>query len=493
MLESPSLETTIQIDSRFQIELEASICRDSFHFFVKEAWHTVFPFEPFVDGEHIRLICEELEACYYGRQTRLIINIPPRHMKSTLVNVFFVGWVWTRSPEKKFICTSHSEKLTSRDSLLCRMLITSEWYQERFAVRLSSDQAEKLNFMNTSMGYRKAFGFKGITGEGGDFVLVDDPLNIEDAESEVERDAANHVMDAVLPSRLNNPKTSVIILIMQRLHEDDPAGHVADKGGWEQLILPARYEGERFQSSLGFKDFRTEMGELLWKERYGEAELARLETELASEYLVASQLQQRPVPVGGNVFKREWFNERLSDYKIAAIYVSVDTASTTNEHSAQSAIMASALTGDFRLIPVYVWADKVLFTALVPKIEQVATMFKDKLYGVIIEAKDNGRAAMDTMRASSPAWLAEKITPFNPPAKPDKIGRARVASKWAENGSVCLPPPSDDNVEWLLPFEEQLFNFPSGKYKDMVDTLVQTIFSLQDALSKGYQHRKRGR
>lgn len=464
-------------------------CKRSFHFFVKQSWHVVFPHEEFVDGEHIRLICAELEACYYGRQKRLIINIPPRHMKSTLVNVFFVAWVWTRSPGKKFICTSHSEKLTSRDSLLCRTLITSEWYQSHFPVRLNRDQSEKLNFMNTDMGYRKGYGLSGITGEGGDFILVDDPLSAEDAESDKERETANFVMDAVLPTRAT--ATTVIILIMQRLHEDDPAGHVLDKEGnqWEQLVLPAEYEGTRFTSSLGFKDFRTEMGQLLWEERFDRAYMDNLKIELGSEYQVASQLQQRPFPEGGNAFKEEWFRERLSGYKIAGIYLSIDTASTTNENSAQSSILVGALTGDFRLIPVYVWAGKVTFTDLVAKIIDVATAYREKLFNIVIEAKDNGRAATDTIRAQAPEWMRDKVIPFIPPAKPDKIGRARVKSKWCENGSVVLPPPSDDNADWLLPFEEQLFKFPSGKYKDMVDCLVQLIFVLEDALAKGQQHR----
>lgn len=489
MLELQSSPATIQIPTNLLIELEASICRDSLHEFVKAAWHVVFPHEKYVDGPHVKLICDELEACFYGRQKRLIINIPPRHMKSTLVNVFFPAWVWTRAPGRKFICTSHSEKLTSRDSLLCRTLITSEWYQQRFPVRLNRDQSEKLNFMNTDMGYRKGYGLSGITGEGGDFILVDDPISAEDSESDAVRDQANHVMDAVLPSRAS--EETVIILIMQRLHEDDPAGHILNKDGsrWEQLILPAEYEGERFVSSLGFVDFRTEMGQLLWPERFGTEFVENLKVELGSEYLIASQLQQRPVPEGGNAFKQEWFNERLSGYKIAGYYLSIDTASTVGENSAKSAILVGALTGDFRLVPVYVWAGKVTFTVLVDKIEEVAKLFREKLFGVVIEAKDNGRAAIDTIEANSPKWLAEKVHPFIPPAKPDKIGRARVASKWCENGSVCLPVPSDENADWLLDFEDQLFKFPSGKYKDMVDCLVQLIFVLVEALSRGHQHR----
>lgn len=477
--------TTIEAES-FRIALEASICQDSLYHFVRLAWHIVEPSTTFVDGKHIELICKELEACYYGKQTKLIINVPPGFMKSLLTAVFFPAWVWMKEAHKRFMCISFAQNLSERDSRKCRDLVKSSWYQERFDVRLSPDQQEKVNFENTAKGFRKAYGMTSITGEHADFVLIDDPINIEEAESEAVRKDANYVMDNVIPSRVNEPEKSVIILIMQRLNEDDPTGHKLKEGGWEHLCLPMEYEGERFVSKLGFKDFRTQMGELLWTERFPESVLVPLR---ANKRTYAGQYQQRPAPLTGNTFLREWFKTRYSSVKIAGFYLSVDTASTVNEGSAKSSILVGALTGDYRLMPVYVWADKVEFPQLCNEIEKVATMFQNKLMNIVIEAKDNGNAAMQTLRKTAPEWLYSKIVPFNPPPKLAKEERAVVYSKHCENGSVILPEPSDQNAEWLLPFEEDFFSFPNCEYKDKIDCLVQLIIKLEDALSQGFHHR----
>lgn len=157
-------------------QIEAEICRRSLYEFVLRAWHVVET-DAFVDGWHIRAICDYLEACYEGRVRNLVINVPPRHMKSLMVNVFFPAWVWTKDPAKKFLATSYSEDLVSRDSLKCKKLVQSNWYQERFNVVLEELPSTTTKFQNTAGGYRYAFGFGGsITGQGGDYILIDDPL-----------------------------------------------------------------------------------------------------------------------------------------------------------------------------------------------------------------------------------------------------------------------------------------------------------------------------
>jgi phage terminase large subunit-like protein len=468
---------------QWYLAIEISTLQDSFYFFVKRAWHIVEPSTPYVDGKHIKLICDELEACFYGKQTKLAINVPPGFMKSLLTCVFFPAWVWTKAPHKRFMCISFAQKLAERDSRKCRDLVTSSWYQQRFNVRLSHDQQEKVNFENTDKGFRKAYGMTSITGEHADFILVDDPINIEEAESEAIREAANYVMDSVLPSRVNDPATTVFILIMQRLNEDDPTGHILEQGGWEHLCLPMDYEGQRFVSKLGFKDWRTEIGELLWKERFPEEVVAPLRVNRRT---YAGQYQQRPSPLEGNVFKKEWFRTRYPQQDIRGIYLSVDGAFSTTEGSAKSAILVAGYTAEQRLIPLFAWADKVEFPQFVDKIIEVAKKYLYNLYGIVIESKASGISAMQTIKQTTELAIAEKVYPFNPPAKLTKEERAILASKWCENGSVILPEMTDENKEWLIPFEEEIFNFPSGRYKDLTDCLVQIIFMCEPELSDGY-------
>jgi len=469
-------------------ELDASYCKDSFYLFVKEAWSIVLPNEAFVDGWHIEFICNALEKVYSGDVRRLIINIPPRHMKSMLLNVFFPAWVWTKEPQSKFVCASFAESLTSRDSLHCRNLILSDWYQTRFAVKLARGQIEKVNFENTAKGFRKSYGFGGgMTGEGGDYLLIDDPIKIQDADSVSVRNDANFVMDNVVPSRLNNPKTGRIVLIMQRLNEDDPTGHVVDKNsGWEQIILPVEYEGNRMLNSQ-FKDQRTVVGELLWEKRMGEKEIKSLKADL-SEQMYAAQYQQRPSPILGNIFKRDWFANRYENLPISGIFISADTAASVGTDSARSAIVVGGLTEDYRLLPIDVIIGKWEYPQLVEELVKVCTKYKNNLYELIIENKSSGISAVQTLRQTAPDWLQDKIKAWNPSSKMSKSERAGVYSKWCEKGCVILPPPQS-GTSWLLEFEEEIFNFPNGKYKDQTDSFVMLIAYLENYLAEGLHGR----
>ena len=230
MLEQLS-QATIQIPNNLLLELEASICRDSLYEFVKASWHLVEQDE-FVDGWHIQLICDALEALYYDRidSNNLVINVPPRHMKSLLVDVFFPSWVWTREPHKKFLCLSYAESTISDIMAKTKKLINSQWYQERFYVQMASSPDTNTKFANVYGGYIYSFGFGGaVTGMGGDFILIDDPLKATDADSDKERGKVNEDYDNAIANRLNNPMTGKRIIIMQRLHERDLIGHLVSK------------------------------------------------------------------------------------------------------------------------------------------------------------------------------------------------------------------------------------------------------------------------
>jgi len=254
--------------------------------FIRQSWHVVEPKTPFVSGWHMDAICEHLEAVVRGDITRLLINIPPRHMKSLAVAVFGPAWAWVEQPHLRWLFASYAESLSKRDSLKTRRLIQSPWYQARWADRyqLTSDQNEKLRFENSESGYRLATSVGGLgTGEGGDIIAVDDPHNTLGAESQAKREGALTWWDETMSTRLNDPKTGRIIIVMQRLHERDLAGHVLAQGGYEHLCLPARFESKhptKSQTSLGFVDPRTEAGHPLWAEKYGESELADLEKRL---------------------------------------------------------------------------------------------------------------------------------------------------------------------------------------------------------------------
>jgi predicted phage terminase large subunit-like protein len=472
-------QSQIQLPSDFELALERSILKDDFYSFVVSAWSIVEPDVDYVDGWHVHAIADYLQALFEGRipSNNLIINMPPRHMKSLLVNVFFPAWVWTRSPSKKFLCFSYGEVLTVRDSMKCRSLVGSAWYQERFTnVRIDPRNDQKSQFSLTAGGYRMCFGIGGaISGQGGDFLLIDDPLEAKLANSDAIRNSVNYTYDNSISMRGNDPKTVKKVIIMQRLHEDDPCGHVLNSDRvekWELLILPAEYEGERFISSIGFKDPRTEMGQLLWPERFGEKEILEMKSTLGSRG-IAGQLQQRPAPLEGNVYKKEWFEMRVTNPHFLGYCISWDTASKISEDSAKSAVVVGGVTDDFRLVPVYAEERKLEFGGLIHWIETIANRFRIPTFEVVIEDKSSGIQALQVLERAAPDWLREHVVGFNPMG--DKTARAVLASPWCENGSVALPVPDESNESWLPLFEERIFNFPSQELKDMADSFTQLI------------------
>ena len=267
-------------------------------------------------------------------------------MKSLIVNIFWPAWEWgpRNMPHLRYICAAHKvENLSARDSRRMRLLITSDWYQERWGnrVSLAKDQNEKINFSNTAQGFRIATAITSLTGLRGDRVIIDDPHSVDSAGSETQRQAEVTTFLEAIPTRLNNPEKSAIVVIMQRLHEDDVSGVIMEKDlGYDHIMLPMRFDpGRACTTMLGWEDPRTEEGELIFPERFPESVVARDENALGP-YASASQFQQSPEPRGGGIIKRDWWQKWEQDrypqfdYVIAAL----DTAYTTKSENDPSAM-----------------------------------------------------------------------------------------------------------------------------------------------------------
>ena len=289
--------------------------RRSLKEFTKSSWPAIEPGRDFYDNWHIDAVSDHLQAVVEGDIKRLIINIPPRHMKSISVAVALPAWAWTIQPEKKFLYASYAGSLSIRDSVKCRRLLDSRWYKEHFGetFKLTSDQNQKQRFENDKTGARIATSVDGaLTGEGGDIIVIDDPHNVRESESSTVREGVLEWWDQAMQTRLNDPKTGAFIIIMQRVHENDLTGHILSNelgDEWDHLCLPARYEVGHptpTRSSLNFFDPRTDEGELLWPDRIDDRTLENLERSLGS-YASAGQLQQRPMPKGGGILKAEWW------------------------------------------------------------------------------------------------------------------------------------------------------------------------------------------
>jgi len=469
------------------IQLESEICKKSFYEFTKRAFAVAYPGETFQDNWHIQAICSYFEAMVEGKVQNLIINIPPRHMKSVICNVMLPCWRWANHPSEKFIFITHSQDLITRDNNKCRDLVESVWYRQRFPdVKLMKKTESHLTTLRG--GYRQGFGMAGgVTGTGANWVVVDDPLKASEARSDAAKKSVNFIYDGTIFNRVNDVQRDKRVIVMQRLAQDDLTGHLLDSGvEWEHLCLPLEYEGTRFQSSIGFVDPRKD-GELLWESRFPRKEMEEVRKALG-ERDYAGQYQQRPGASSGNIFKKEWFSREKPD-KFIARFISLDTAAATKESSAYSVAVVGELLPDYRLFIRHVWRDKVEFPQLQKKVEELAWLYGTSLHSIVIENKSSGISLIQTLQQSSSGDVADKLVPFNPPSSLDKDGRCELASLWCENGSVILPPPSEE-FDWLFDFEEELFLVPSSRYRDQSDAFSQLILYLEHYLSEGYQARK---
>jgi predicted phage terminase large subunit-like protein len=467
-------------------QVQAERYRRSLREFTKAAWPTIEPGSEYTSGWHLDAISDHLEAVIDGSIKRLIINIPPRHSKSISTAVVLPAWTWATQPSKKFLYASYSASLSIRDSTKCRRLIDSPWYQAHFGDKfhLSGDMNQKSRFENSENGIRLSTSVAGsLTGEGGDCIVLDDVNNVVEADSQKVRQGVIDWWDQAMQSRLNDPKTGAFIVIQQRVNEQDLTGHIlANELGneWDHLVLPARYEighPTPVRSSLGFTDPRTEEGELLWPERFGEKELSTLERGLGS-YAAAGQLQQRPSPKGGGILKSSWWvpweKENLPD-NIEYVIQSWDTAFETKESSSFS---ARTTWGVFKhqgydcAIVLEAWYDKVSY----PELRKLAQEAYDDWEpdAVLIEKKASGQSLLQDLRMAGVPVLA-----YSPDR--DKEARAHAASALLEDGRIFYP-----KRKWAEDLISICAAFPAHPNDDIVDTCTQAWLRLRKGWFLGH-------
>jgi predicted phage terminase large subunit-like protein len=509
-------------------ELDRVECEESLYDFLMSGWQYIDP-SPFTPGWVIEAVAEHLQAVCDGEIRRLLVNIPPRCSKSSLTSVAFPAWVWaqrqrspTSGPGVQFLHASYAQSLSLRDSVKCRRLIESPWYQRLWGDRftLTGDQNTKTRFDNTLGGSRLSTSVgSALTGEGGSIIVVDDPNAAQEAFSEATIEATIEWWDGALSTRLNDPKTGAFIVIQQRLSEEDLTGHILSKeaDNWTHLCLPMRYEPERsYVTSIGWQDPRIEPGELLWPERFGEPEVVSLEKSMGP-WTAAGQLQQRPEPKGGGIIKRDWWQLWTEDAYPAMDYIvaSLDTAYTTKTENDFSAMTVwGVFSGDVvaqaaktenggnversygqqhpRVMLMQAWAERLELHDLVEKVASTCRRMRvDKL---IIENKAAGHSVAQELRRlfGHEDWGVQLLDPKGQ----DKLARLYSVQHLFAEGMVYSPDRS-----WADQVISQVGTFPKGKHDDLVDTVSQAIRHMRDlglltrgpewtaSVEEGMQHR----
>jgi predicted phage terminase large subunit-like protein len=466
--------------------------------FVRQAWQVIEPETPFTDGWVIDAMCDHLEAVIRGQIRDLIINIPPRHMKSLLTSVFMPVWRWLERPGEQFLFSSYGDSLSTRDSVKSRRLIKSAWFQDRWGCpypkhdvpgfseqecparfHLSNDQDAKHYYTNDRGGHRFSTSVDAATtGFGGDVLVLDDPHNVQEAESETVRESTLRYVNQSWATRGNNPKTVRKIVIMQRVHVGDATADLLKQGGWVHLCLPAEHSLKGYSyaktakpapNPLGYVDPRTTEGELLWPQRMGPPEIMKAKLIGARAY--AGQFMQQPTAAGGDMFNvvklRERTVARLSDIPMWHATMQVywargwDLASTTKKTSKRTAGVRLGVDELGRFIIGHVKLGK--WRPDERNDEMIQTMTLDRHIHQYIEHE--GGSSGEDQELTLVRTFAGQAVEFVK-VTGDKAVRADAWAAQVNHGNVWI---LDDGTWDVEEFLAELQSFPNGDYLDQVD------------------------
>lgn len=443
-----------------------ALLRQNLDPFIEKTFRTVCPGESYLHNWHLDVIAWHLALAAEGQIKRLIINLPPRSLKSICASVALPAWMLGRDPRRRILCVSYSEDLGRKHARDCRAVMEADWYKTVFPkTRIDPRKNTEHEVATTGKGFRLVSSVGGtLTGRGGEIIIIDDPIKPQDAMSNAEREKVNAWYDNTLYSRLDNKNEGVIVIVMQRLHVDDLVGHVLGKEDWTVIELPAiAEEPQRLYFGDGSYVDRPQ-GNVLHPERESEETLDRIRRTIGSVNF-AAQYQQRPLPEEGNKVKRQWFRR----YKVEPpresfelIVQSWDTASETGDANDYSVATTWGVKGkEYYLLDVR--RDRWSFPDLVKMVVRHARHYQAN--AVLVEAADSGRALHQTLVRET------DIRPIAVKPRLEKATRLSQQSVQIEQGRVYLP----EDAPWLAEFEREVLSFPLGRHDDQVDSMTQFL------------------
>jgi predicted phage terminase large subunit-like protein len=445
----------------------------SFGHYFRKSWQILEPGKPFLRNWHHDLIAEYLEACFLRQIKRLIINIPPRYTNSLLVTVAFPTWVWAHNPTERFLFASYAQNLSTFHSKKRRDVLESSWYQRRWGsvFQMSSDQNVKTEFANDKKGHMIATSMHGhATGKGGSFLVFDDPHDAEKAMSDVARTSDIEAFDQKFVTRLDDAESGVMIVVMQRLHEDDLTGHLLAQSGWEHVCLPAIAEdATRIIFPMSGKWYERKAGEVLHEARHDSAKLHALKVSMGTHKFVG-QYQQSPSPQEGGIFKKQYwqrynhvpkkFDEVLDSWDMS--FKDINTAD----------YVVGTVWGRIgaQCYLLHMTRQRMGLLESLRAVKHHRDRFP-LLTKTLIEDKANGTGVIELIK--------KKITgviPFDPGSK-SKEERAYMVEHLLEARNVFVP------VQEIATFDVELFidecaKFPNGRHDDIVDSTTQALIKL---------------
>lgn len=475
----------------YQLEVQRERCSRGLSEFVKCAWHVVDP-APLVWNWHMDAICEHVEAVYRHDISHLLINVPPGHSKSLLINVFAPAWRWTWDPSWRSLFASYVDRLSLRDAVRCRDLIKSDWYQDVFQPEwdFAAAQDVKSHYKNTVGGERFSTSVRGaLLGFRGDGLHIDDPMPPDEDPTEAELEAVTDWFDRKLSTRVNNPAEAEWIVIMQRLHELDLSGHILETGGWTHLCLPTEFDSEnRCRTWLvppeydddpaaePWEDPREEDGELLFEALYPRDVVEKAKRPIGGlgGRGFAAQHNQKPRPDEGTIIKVDWVNHYKRPahevaHKCTSIGISIDCTFKAPKKGSSKKRSWVHLSCWGLMWPNFFLLDEMRgrwgFSDTLKQIRLFRRRWRRATL-ILIEAKANGPAVEDVLVEEFPGLVL--MEPVG-----DKVARAEAVAPLWEAGNVWIPHESV--APWSGEWEAEVTGFPDAAADDRVDTMTQIL------------------
>lgn len=475
-------------------DVRAEQARRHLRVFVEEAWPIVEAVD-FVPNWHLDALCDQLERITAGDGKRLLINIPPGTAKSLIVSVFWPAWEWATDPSKRIISASYGQDLATRDAVKMRVLIESPWYQSHWPLAFRGDANQKTRYENECGGWRLATSVGGRgTGEHPDRFIIDDPHNVTQAESDLERQAALDWFAQTVASR-GVSRQAAQVVVMQRLHELDLSGHILsgpNAEDWVHVCFPMRAEPGTLVQTKATRPALDQRpaGALLWPALFPEHVVATLERAMGS-YAAAGQLQQRPAPLEGGILKLKWVRYYTPDTRPAceSVVISVDTALKERQQNDYSVAQVWGLIGPQRYALRRVrghWGLGELIQQVSDLHRWAVDQFSDKAILVLVENTAAGPDAIRMLRRTITG-----VVPWN--KRGDKVQCAMAAQPVLEGGNVFLPGAEDLTggkpdvgltPGWVQEMLAEWVAFPNGAHDDDVDAFTQMVIRTQGATSR---------
>jgi predicted phage terminase large subunit-like protein len=458
-------------------DLLQAILRQNFYAFVQKTFNALSPGQTFVPDWYIDALTYRLERVRQGEIKRLIVNMPPRSLKSMTASVAFPAFVLGHDPTQRIICASYSGELAHKLSNDFRAVVASPWYQSLFPdTRIGRYKDSETEIELTRRGSRLATSTGGtLTGRGGNLIIIDDPLKPGDALSETKRRAANDWFLNTVLSRLDDKRVGAIVIVMQRIHMDDLTGFVTQSDEWTTLSLPAIAEAcETIALSAG-RSYVRQPGEVLAPKREPREVLEQLRSQLGSD-LFSAQYQQAPVPPGGNMIKRNWIRRYAQvppTTRGGFVLQSWDTASKGGPDNDWSVCTTWLYPDDCEFYLMDVWRGRVDYPALKAKVIELAQRWSATQ--VLVEETGTAVGLLAELRSK-----VRGIKGIRP--EKDKQTRMSIASALFEAGQVYLP----ERAPWLPDLEAELFSFPGSRHDDQVDSISQALNHARESKVFGF-------